>query len=93
MGDMPLYPMDNKSSWELEFWIYWIVWYTWNSGFIHDQLGDKYWTIKVKSIFWDFASWGGNTVDDVMLAIRNASNVANSVRYSTAVYSSSNSNI
>ena len=93
MWDMPLYPMANKSSWELEFWIYWIVWYTWNPGFIHDHLGDKYWTIKIKSIFWDFASWGWNTVDDVMLAIRNASNIANSVRYSTAVYCSANSNI
>ena len=93
MWDMPLYPMANKSSWELEFWIYWIVWYEWEPGFIHNQLGDKYWTIKVKGMFGDFNSWWGNTVDDVMMGLRNASNIATSTRYSTAVYSSANSNI
>ena len=93
MWDMPLYPMANKSSWELEFWIYWIVWYEWEPGFIHNQLGDKYWTIKVKGMFWDFNSWWWNTVDDVMMGLRNASNIATSTRYSKAVYSSANSNI
>lgn len=93
MWDMPLYPMANKSSWELEFWIYWIVWYEWEPGFIHNQLGDKYWTIKVKGMFWDFNSWWWNTIDDVMMGLRNASNIATSTRYSKAVYSSANSNI
>ena len=93
MWDMPLYPMANKSSWELEFWIYWIVWYTWNPGFIHDRLGDKYWTIKIKNMFWDFTSWGGNAIDDVIYSIRNASNIATNIRYSTAIFSSASGDI
>ena len=93
MWDMPLYPMASQSSWELEFWIYWIVWYTWNPGFIHDRLGDKYWTIKIKNMFWDFTSWGGNAIDDVIYSIRNASNIATNIRYSTAIFSSASGDI
>ena len=44
-------------------------------------------------MFGDFNSWWGNTVDDVMMGLRNASNIVTSTRYSTAVYSSANSNI
>ena len=93
MGDMPLYPMANKSSWELEFWIYWIVDYTWVPNFIHNQLWDRYWTIKLKNIFWDFNSWWWNTIDDVIMGSRNASNIAINTKYSTWIYCSWNSNV
>ena len=93
MWDMPLYPMVNKSSWELEFWIYWIVDYDWIPNFIHNQLWDRYWTIKLKNIFWDFNSWWWNTIDDVIMGSRNASSIATNTKYSTWIYCSSNSNI
>ena len=36
---------------------------------------------------------GGNAIDDVIYSIRNASNIATNVRYSTAVFSSASGDI